>query len=194
MPSGLDWWSENRLAFDAIRTHTANKDKISPGAGIFWTYIETAQTDVMFLDSHLQDFEVRRILLALSEREKRHDPNPICVRIISVFSEQSEESVVKAIEEHNFKYSTLEVFSYGKDLSDWIHDRFALIGDQMWHFGAKIGAMHKGINAFSGPWSDSCASMQTLLFSIQKKCHQIYPTSSKFSAQRRCFLRRVKTH
>lgn len=45
MPSGFDWWRDSRLAFDAIRPNTAKKAGLSPGAGMFWTYIETAQTD-----------------------------------------------------------------------------------------------------------------------------------------------------
>lgn len=35
----------------------------------------------------------------------------------------------------------------------FLHDRFAVIDDALWHFGATVGGGHPGLNAASGPWS-----------------------------------------
>ena len=34
----------------------------------------------------------------------------------------------------------------------FLHDRFAVVDDALWHFGATIGGGHSGVNAASGPW------------------------------------------
>ncbi|WP_233594490.1 MULTISPECIES: hypothetical protein [Pseudomonas syringae group] len=33
-----------------------------------------------------------------------------------------------------------------------IHDRFAIIDDELWHFGATVGGFHRGVNAVSRGW------------------------------------------
>ena len=35
----------------------------------------------------------------------------------------------------------------------FLHDRFAVVDDALWHFGATVGGGHPGLNAASGPWS-----------------------------------------
>lgn len=35
----------------------------------------------------------------------------------------------------------------------FLHDRFAVVDDALWHFGATVGGGHPGVNAASGPWS-----------------------------------------
>jgi hypothetical protein len=34
-----------------------------------------------------------------------------------------------------------------------LHDRFAIVDDELWHFGATVGGTHRSINAFSRGWS-----------------------------------------
>lgn len=33
-----------------------------------------------------------------------------------------------------------------------VHDRFALVDDELWHFGATVGGAHRSINAYSRGW------------------------------------------
>ena len=35
----------------------------------------------------------------------------------------------------------------------FLHDRFAIVDNALWHFGATVGGGHPGVNAASGPWS-----------------------------------------
>lgn len=37
---------------------------------------------------------------------------------------------------------------------DWVHDRFAIMDQEIWHFGAAVGGMHKKLSAFSRGWKD----------------------------------------
>ena len=34
----------------------------------------------------------------------------------------------------------------------FLHDRFAVVDNALWHFGATVGGGHPGLNAASGPW------------------------------------------
>ena len=40
-----------------------------------------------------------------------------------------------------------------RDSFPFLHDRFAVVDDALWHFGATVGGGHSGVNAASGPWS-----------------------------------------
>ncbi|MDN7478493.1 hypothetical protein QZM19_22225 [Burkholderia multivorans] len=33
-----------------------------------------------------------------------------------------------------------------------LHDRFAIVDDELWHFGATVGGAHRSVNAFSRGW------------------------------------------
>lgn len=35
---------------------------------------------------------------------------------------------------------------------DFIHDRFAIVDDELWHFGATVGGLHASVNAASRGW------------------------------------------
>jgi hypothetical protein len=33
-----------------------------------------------------------------------------------------------------------------------VHDRFAIVDSELWHFGATVGGAHRSINAYSRGW------------------------------------------
>jgi len=35
---------------------------------------------------------------------------------------------------------------------DYIHDRFAIVDNELWHFGATVGGFHRDVNAASRGW------------------------------------------
>lgn len=37
--------------------------------------------------------------------------------------------------------------------ADCIHDRFAIIDNELWHFGATVGGFHRDVNAVSRGWN-----------------------------------------
>lgn len=38
---------------------------------------------------------------------------------------------------------------------DYVHDRFAIIDDELWHFGATVGGFHSSVNAATRGWRAS---------------------------------------
>jgi phosphatidylserine/phosphatidylglycerophosphate/cardiolipin synthase-like enzyme len=40
-----------------------------------------------------------------------------------------------------------------KDQYPFLHDRFAIVDDELWHFGATVGGGHKSLNAASRGWN-----------------------------------------
>lgn len=40
-----------------------------------------------------------------------------------------------------------------KNRFPFLHDRFAIVDDALWHFGATVGGGHRSLTAASGPWS-----------------------------------------
>jgi len=36
---------------------------------------------------------------------------------------------------------------------DPLHDRYAVLDDELWHFGSTVGGLHEGITSFSRGWS-----------------------------------------
>ncbi|MDX7952433.1 hypothetical protein P7D22_14780 [Lichenihabitans sp. Uapishka_5] len=40
-----------------------------------------------------------------------------------------------------------------KDEFPYIHDRFAIVDEELWHFGATVGGAHPGLNAASRGWN-----------------------------------------
>lgn len=38
-------------------------------------------------------------------------------------------------------------------LYPYVHDRFAVVDDELWHFGATVGGLHHGVNAATRGWS-----------------------------------------
>ena len=39
----------------------------------------------------------------------------------------------------------------------FLHDRFAVVDSDLWHFGSNVGGGHPGLTAASGPWSATAA-------------------------------------
>ncbi|CAB3755441.1 hypothetical protein LMG29542_02595 [Paraburkholderia humisilvae] len=47
-----------------------------------------------------------------------------------------------------------------------LHDRFAIVDDELWHFGATVGGCHPSINAFSRGWSATETRAEAYFFHL----------------------------
>jgi hypothetical protein len=45
-------------------------------------------------------------------------------------------------------------FSLGTDFP-YVHDRYAIVDDELWHFGATVGGLHEALNAASRGWDST---------------------------------------
>lgn len=178
------WWECNLEAFDFL----VAKFDITPGVPIFWSSILNAKHSVAFLDKYLELGNVERILQILERRDGIQDTDAINVVFIGLFNEKADE-IKSAVRKRQdiFQKTTVNLFRLPEEIGATgipakqkkiFHDRFALVDNAIWHFGATVGAMHKSINAFSGPWLDKSNSMRCLFLEIMQDGCCIYPSKT----------------
>ena len=141
-----------------------------PGVSIFWKEIRNAQHHVFMFDSHIRPEEFCRILCLLKQREKFCDARTIKLLLLTEMSKQTKNTMREMYntEQSNITKTHVCILPTHWNSSFYIHDRFALIDDNIWHFGATIGAMHRSYNAFSGPWHDNNRSMLKFFLFLAK--------------------------
>lgn len=143
---------------------------MSPGAEVFWGAFRDARECVYLLDGDLDEQDFARILYELADMCNTHE-KPLGLRIIVISDAKAEfQKIFEAVDE-KFPKGMVEllatpayrIFDQEAESIDWCHDRFALVDDSVWHFGAKIAGMYKGMNAFSGPWQDINGAFRSFL-------------------------------
>lgn len=105
---------------------------------------------------HFSKIQYERLYRELRALKKTLDVEPKRIRI---YCNHDAEKEIKEIHEKKEKQHislyrkfkvTIKVF---KD-SYWIHDRFAIMDQEIWHFGAAVGGMHGSLSALSRGWKD----------------------------------------
>ncbi|MDP9607226.1 UNVERIFIED_ORG: hypothetical protein J2W38_007047 [Variovorax paradoxus] len=51
------------------------------------------------------------------------------------------------------KRCSIQVNTRLREGFNYVHDRFAIVDDELWHFGATVGGFHASVNAASRGWS-----------------------------------------
>ena len=82
--------------------------------------------------------------------------NAASIRIVS--KTVPEASVVKELEPLAAGVD-LEWRAINKDGSPWVHDRFAIIDDELFHFGSTVGGGHPTLNAYSAGFDANVTGM-----------------------------------
>ena len=80
---------------------------------------------------------------------KKHDE--INKNVLELF--QIREKEINACQARRSKQCSIQVNTRLRDKFDYIHDRFAIVDDELWHFGATVGGFHASVNAASRGWS-----------------------------------------
>lgn len=68
---------------------------------------------------------------------------------------------------------TIEVCTRLGRKFDFIHDRFAIIDDELWHFGATVGGFHSSVNAASRGWNAETVGAIKFFEMAWDKCKEI---------------------
>lgn len=63
------------------------------------------------------------------------------------------EQEINALRTRRPKRCSIQVNTRLKQCFDLIHDRFAIVDDELWHFGATVGGFHTSVTAASRGWS-----------------------------------------
>lgn len=80
---------------------------------------------------------------------KKHDE--IDKDMLELF--QIREKEINAYQTRRSKQCSIQVNTCLRDKFNYIHDRFAIVDDELWHFGATVGGFHASVNAASRGWS-----------------------------------------
>ena len=125
----------------------------------FEVAVESALARVLVLDTHLDEDDVRAFGPALS-RSQAWDVRLLTSR--SGIDDQDRERRRKELVDYrNLNWSgpgRVEVrwsTKLDKHEFPFLHDRFAIVDDDLWHFGSTVGGGHPGLTAASGPWPAS---------------------------------------
>lgn len=118
------WIVDDYLFISDGRTPKSQIDQI-----LIWLPLWLAATDIRFLTkSHLEVTE--------DEVKKLH------TRALDISNHQARPQ----------KECRIEVRMHLKKDCNFIHDRFAIVDDELWHFGGTIGGLHSSVSAASRGW------------------------------------------
>lgn len=122
--------------------------------------MRSARCHIYLFDNYIGPNEFCRILQVLLQREKIIDVPNVNLLLLTSLSKKTDETAFQsmlATVNSGMAKTRISILATKGDSA--IHDRFALIDNYIWHFGATIGAMHRSLNAFSGPWEDKSNAM-----------------------------------
>ena len=167
-PHSLSEYASCRYVFSSFKDESGSH--MVPGDADFWGYIiRSSSEEMVFLDAFFDDFNLYRLLDVLGLRKSS---NLLSVTVLTVgghsaltISRNEKDFRVRIGNLHNAKVQILRLEKGNEGL---VHDRFALIDNHIWHFGAAIGGMHDKIHAYSGPWDDVDMAFKALIDDLRK--------------------------
>lgn len=144
------------------------KQKIAPGDSYFWNILRGADVEEVFLvDLHFSSSRFRRLFGVLKERESKCGYGLTRFVVLSSYGRDEWNELEGLYNENRremttWKHTIFTISEMNPNDAEIIHDRFVLIGNVIWHFGAAVGGMHADLHAFSGPWEDRDCRLLTL--------------------------------
>lgn len=170
-------------AYDEIERQMANDSILgfrpTPGVLRFWNEMKKAKSHIYLYDNYVGNKEFCRILRVLMKRDQIPDAPTIRLLLITSQSKQVDKATLEAMlnsDEVSITKTHISILIIPRPLKTEknssmvdVHDRFALIDKEIWHFGAAIGAMHRSLNAFSGPWEDKDDEMKGFFHKLVEK-------------------------
>ncbi len=135
-------------SFSACRLNERNW-----GSDIFWRTFENSKK-ITIIDKYLSEKELFKICEIV---EKWKEEKTLAERELSIYLykpeiKQEQKEILKLILE--LMGSKCNIYSAKKEHRDLLHDRFAIIDNQMFHFGGTVGGFQQGFTAFSYGWSN----------------------------------------
>lgn len=73
---------------------------------------------------------------------------------------------------HREKECTIQICTSLEEKFNFIHDRFAIIDNDLWHFGATVGGFHTSINAASHGWNAVAVGAITFFEMVWDTCKE----------------------
>lgn len=152
----------------AIKARNSN-EKTNPLA-TFGEAISQAQSRVWIIDAHFLEPDKGNVqqrvdqitswllhdsfsaidirFLIASHHSKEHDED-----LQSQFNELSK--IINESKDSRDQRCNIEIKFHLRSGFPYVHDRFAIIDDELWHFGATVGGFHSQVSAATRGWSAS---------------------------------------
>lgn len=124
-----------------------------PQAGFsrFWEGLAKAES-AYILDSYFTDDNLDKVLVReLIRLRKGATQQALDLVIFSSGTNLGKRAsdMQQRLRNHNIKKCTIKIYPFDRSI---LHDRFALLDEDLWHFGVSIGGFYGGLHAISGPW------------------------------------------
>lgn len=133
---------------------------------VFETAIRQAQDTVLILDDYLlnpalNDTLEERLNVILKWFEIGSSAKDIRL-LTSGFDKAVEQEIQAQFHEHATLLNQVSQYPEGINIQirfslqknfPYVHDRFAILDNELWHFGATVGGLHRDVNAASRGWN-----------------------------------------
>lgn len=172
----LDHFPVISEVWSLLNTDMYNVFPKSPGDAYFWKFLKGCSAqEIYFLDSYFSSKNLLRLWDVLKGMDRQCDRwvTDVCVYTVRGHEWDGLKNEFYELLKGDAKFDkiTLTICCLDAALSGKLHDRFALLGKSLWHFGASAGAMHTNINAYSGPWPDKNGKCLEFMRSVRKQKH-----------------------
>ena len=141
----------------SMRALTLYDGKIIPGSKKFWDKFLDSDK-VIFIDRFFSTDEMEKMFYELQTRsENGNYPSDIAIICINYYREvntmnRQRRNVPSNIHVHKMLPTSKK--DAVKNIIYDIHDRFAIMDNEIWHFGSTLGGHMKQLTAFSRGWTD----------------------------------------
>ena len=117
----------------------------------FTSAVEQSLKCILVLDPHFDEIGVETLAPALASSRAKD------IRLLTRGGKHEREELRKTLEKfRNMNWTApdrAEIHWSTRSLS-FLHDRFAIVDNDLWHFGSTVGGGHRGLTAASGPWPE----------------------------------------
>lgn len=120
---------------------------------IFEQAVATAHHRIFIMDRHFDEEAGVRSLQRAFEGSQASDVRLITGSVCELERNRSDfEQRINLRRDDDQQVSVQWKTGLRRDRYPFLHDRFAVVDNALWHFGATVGGGHRGLNAASGPW------------------------------------------
>ncbi len=132
-----------------------SRNMFSLGSSEFWKCFAESK-DILLADMYFNASQYERMFKELKKLSKAIDVKEKNIRIYCGDKTLDElvEKDTKKKNEHERIYRKFVVTVKCFSAYYRVHDRFAIMDQEIWHFGAAVGGMHGSLSAYSRGWKD----------------------------------------
>lgn len=153
---------------------------MSPGDAYFWKYLANCKfNDVYVIDNHFDICKMNRLISFMGDIPPIQNDERVSVMILTngrkdlpAKGSDEWEEIREYAQEWERKSLSLKIMDDND--GQLVHDRFVLADGRIWHFGAAVGGMYGGLNAYSGPWEDVSGHLLLLIQRLSKGARELF--------------------